>query len=86
VSKSSTKVNRWQTAIRDQLEKSGAPLSPEQIWGAMEASGFQHKSASPRSTLGARIAELVAQGEIHRVGPAKYQIVDRRAALEERAS
>ena len=70
----STKINRWQAAICAQLKKSGIPLSPEQIWDAMEAAGFQHKSYSPRSTLGARLAELVKQGDVCRVGPAKYQI------------
>jgi hypothetical protein len=68
-------VNRWHAAIWEQLKKSGEPLSPEQIWTAMASSGFAHQSKRPRSTLGARIAELVAQGEVQRVGPARYQIV-----------
>lgn len=79
-----TKVNRWQEAIRVQLGKSEGPLAPDQIWEAMTAAGFQHKSVSPRSTLGARIAELVAQGEVRRVGPALYQMAD--SAALERAS
>lgn len=80
-------VNRWQMAICAQLKKSGSPLSPDQIWDAMEAAGFQHKSTSPRSTLGARLAELVAQGEVRRVGPAQYQIADQpTSSALERAS
>ena len=79
-------INRWHAAICDQLRKSISPLSPDQIWDAMKAAGFQHKSTHPRSTLGARLAELVAQGEVRRVGPAQYQIIDQAALIEERAS
>lgn len=66
--------NAWHAAIRDHLRAAGGPLDVDQIWQRMEASGFQHKSENPRSTLGARIAELVAQGDVSRVGPARYQI------------
>ena len=69
-----TRVNSWQAAIHDQLAKSGAPLSTEQIWSRMVAIGFQHKSMNPRSTLGARLAELVAKGDVSRVGTSLYQI------------
>ena len=69
-----SKGNRWQAAIREQLVKSAAPLSTAQIWSGMLASGFQHKSEMPRSTLGARLAELGAQGAVSRVGPSMYQI------------
>jgi hypothetical protein len=67
-------VNRWQVAICEQLEKSASPLSTSQIWDGMVTAGFQHKSAMPRSTLGARLAELVEQGAVDRVGPSLYQI------------
>jgi hypothetical protein len=75
-------VNRWQAAIRDQLVASGAPLSTGQIWDKMIAAGFQHKSASPRSTLGARLAELVAQGDLSRVGLSTYQIAAQQEVQE----
>ena len=67
-------MNRWQVAICEQLKKSREPLSTAQIWEGMAAAGFQHKSVSPRQTLGARLAELVAQGDVKRVGPSLYQI------------
>lgn len=70
-----SRKNRWQAAILDQLAKSTAPLAPEQIWGGMIAAGFLHKSTKPRGTLTARLAELVAQGDVSRVGPALYQIM-----------
>jgi len=68
--------NRWQVAIYEQLQKSHVPLTAAQIWDRIVAAGFKHKSRSPRSTLGARLAELVAQGEVNRVGPSLYRIVD----------
>ena len=67
-------MNRWQAAICAQLKKSPAPLSTSQIWDGMAAAGFEHKSMAPRQTLGARLAELVAQGNVSRVGPSLYQI------------
>ena len=69
-----SRMNQWQAAICEQLKKSRAPLSTSQIWDGMAAAGFQHKSKAPRQTLGARLAELVAQGDISRVGPSQYQI------------
>ena len=68
------RVNSWQTAIHDQLAKSTSPRSTEQIWSGMVAVGFQHKSVRLRSSLVARLAELVAQGHVSRVGPSLYQI------------
>lgn len=66
--------NRWHAAICDQLAKSGAPLAPIQIWAGMNAAGFRHKSRRPRSTLGARLAELVQMKKLERVGPATYRM------------
>lgn len=66
--------NRWHQAITAHLRTAGGPLSVEQIWERMEASGFSHASEMPRSTLGARIAELVQMKTLARVGPATYQL------------
>jgi hypothetical protein len=52
----------------------GGPLAIKQIWGLLEAAGFQHGSRLPRSTLGARVAELVQQKKLERVGLATYQL------------
>lgn len=71
--------NSWHAAIRAQLHAAQGPLGVEQIWHGMEASGFQHNSKMPRSTIGARIAELVKQKAVERVGRATYRL----AALEE---
>lgn len=68
------KRNAWHIAIIEQLRAARRPLSVEKIWQGMEASGFKHKSKQPRSTLGARIAELVQQGQLERTGPATYQL------------
>lgn len=54
----------------------------EQIWQRMEATGFQHASKMPRSTLGARIAELVQMKKLLRVGPATYQLLSMEKSLE----
>lgn len=67
--------NAWHQAIVFQLQAAGESLTVEQIWRRLEASGFQHKSVMPRSTLGARIAELVQMKKLSRVGPATYQVV-----------
>jgi len=48
----------------------------------MEATGFQHASKMPRSTLGARIAELVQMKKLLRVGPATYQLLSMEKSLE----
>jgi hypothetical protein len=40
----------------------------------MEASGFPHASKQPRSTLGARISELVKEHKLRRVAPKTYQL------------
>jgi hypothetical protein len=66
--------NAWHEAICTHLRAAGAPLAVEQIWQRMEAAGFQHSSKLPRSTLGARIAELAQMKKVDRVGPAMYQI------------
>ncbi len=68
------KPNAWHQAIVAQLSAAGGPLGVEQIWQRMEASGFQHASKMPRSTLGARIAELVQMKWIERIGPATYKL------------
>ena len=68
------KPNAWYQAIVAQLHDAGQPLPVVQIWQRMEASGFQHSSKQPRSTLGARVAELVQMKTIKRVGPATYQL------------
>jgi hypothetical protein len=67
--------NSWYEAICEQLRVAGGPLTVEQTWGCLEASGFQHASRLPRSTLGARVAELVQAKRLERVGPATYQFV-----------
>lgn len=68
------KLNRWHAAIVAHLRAADGPLPVEQIWRRMEAAGFQHASKMPRSTLGARIAELVQMKKLTRVGPAMYQL------------
>jgi hypothetical protein len=69
------KPNAWYSAICAQLGAAKGPLSVEQIWQGMETSGFQHRSEMPRSTLGARIAELVQLKKLVRVGPGTYQLL-----------
>jgi hypothetical protein len=66
--------NSWYAAICEQLHSSQGPLPVEKIWQRMEAAGFRHGSKMPRSTLGARIAELVQMKRLARVGPATYQL------------
>ena len=66
--------NAWHQAIVSQLHEAGEPLPVEQIWQRMEAAGFRHSSKKPRSTLGARIAELVQMKKLARVGPATYRL------------
>lgn len=66
--------NAWYSAICAQLHAAQGPLDVDQIWQRMEAAGFQHASKMPRSTLGARIAELVQMKKLMRVGPATYQM------------
>ena len=66
--------NAWHQAIVSHLHSAGGPLPVEQIWQRMEAAGFLHSSKMPRSTLGARIAELVKERKLKRVGPAMYQL------------
>jgi hypothetical protein len=68
------KPNAWHHAIVAHLHATGGPLSVDQIWQHMEATGFQHSSKMPRSTLGARIAELVQMRKLSRVGPATYRL------------
>jgi hypothetical protein len=68
------KQNAWHLAIVSHLHAAGGPLPVEQIWQRMEAAGFPHASKMPRSTLGARIAELVQMKKLERVGPATYQL------------
>lgn len=66
--------NAWHAAIVTHLRAAGGPLTVEQIWQRMEAAGFQHASKMPRSTLGARVAELAQMKTLERVGPATYQL------------
>ncbi len=68
------RTNLWYDAICEHLRTANGPLAVEQIWDRMASAGFQHSSKMPRSTLGARIAELAQMKKIRRVGPATYQI------------
>jgi hypothetical protein len=68
------KPNRWYAAIRDQLARAAAPQTTNQIWEGMATAGFQHASVMPRATLGARLAEMVANGSLNRVGPSTYRL------------
>lgn len=68
------RTNRWHVAIRNQLAQGNAQ-SPTQIWEGMEATGFRHASHKPRSTLGARLAEMAAVGVLERVGPSTYRLL-----------
>jgi pentatricopeptide repeat protein len=74
------KPNAWYQAIVTHLSEAGEPLLVEQIWQRMEAAGFEHSSKMPRSTLGARIAELVQMKKLDRVAPKTYRIAQGRAA------
>ena len=76
------KPNAWYAAICAQLGAAKGPLGVEQIWQGMEAAGFQHRSEMPRSTLGARIAELVQMKKLTRVGPGTYQLLTETASSE----
>lgn len=67
-------MNRWHDAICAQLQAADGPIVTDQIWAGMEASGFQHDSKMPRSTLGARIAELVQMKKLERVAPKTYRL------------
>jgi hypothetical protein len=69
-----SRSNAWHDAICEQLRSADRPLGVDQIWEGLVATNFQHASAMPKSTLGARIAELVQRKKIARVGPATYQI------------
>lgn len=68
--------NRWHEAICDHLRAAGTPLTVDQIWQRMETARFRHSSGVPRGTLGARIAELVQQKKLERVGPATYRLLE----------
>ena len=68
------KPNAWHHAIVTHLHATDGPLSVAEIWQRMKDSGFSHASKLPRSTLGARIAELVQLRKLSRVGPATYQL------------
>lgn len=74
--------NRWYVAIQRLLEESGSPLTTGQIWEGMEEAGFQHASKAPRSTLGARLAEMAAEGVLERVGPSSYRLRTTATAVE----
>lgn len=75
-----TKPNRWYTAIRAQL--ASGVRTTEQIWEGLKTADFQHASMLPRSTLGARLAEMVADGTLKRVSPSTYRL---RTSTEEAA-
>ena len=66
--------NAWHQAIVAHLSAAGSPLLVDQIWQRMEAAGFVHASKMPRSTLGARIAELVQMKTLERVAPKTYRL------------
>jgi hypothetical protein len=68
------KPNAWHQAIVTHLRDAGGPLRVEEIWQRMAEAGFVHASKHPRSTLGARIAELAKEKQILRVGPATYRL------------
>lgn len=68
------KPNAWHEAVVAHLRAAGCALTVEQIWLRMEAAGFKHASKMPRSTLGARVTELVQLKKVDRVGPATYQL------------
>jgi hypothetical protein len=70
------KPNAWHLAICAHLRAAGGPLLVGQIWERMEASGFQHASKMPLSTLGARVAELVQMKKLERVAPKTYQLAE----------
>ena len=69
-------TNAWYDAICAQLRAAGGPLAVKQIWQGMATAGFPHSSANPKSTLSARIAELVQMKKLARVGPATYQMAE----------
>lgn len=64
--------NAWHDAIIAHLRAAGGPLTVEQIWQHMATAGFRHTSKKPRSTLGARVAELAQMKVLERLGPATY--------------
>jgi hypothetical protein len=66
------KVNRWYTAIRAQFASDA--LTTTQILEGMQAAGFQHASKVMRATLGGRLAEMVANGDLVRVGPSTFRL------------
>lgn len=72
--------NAWYRAIIAHLHAAGGPLPVDQIWRRMEAAGFTHASKMPRSTLGARLAELVQMKKLERVAPKTYQLAQDEAA------
>ena len=68
------KPNAWYDAIVAHLAAARGPLGVSEIWQRMQAAGFRHKSTMPRSTLGARVAELVQMKKLERVAPKTYQL------------
>jgi len=64
----------WHEAIITHLRTADIGLTVPQIWRRMEAAGFSHASKKPRSTLGARVAELAQMKVIERVGPGMYRM------------
>lgn len=69
-------TNAWHVAICEHLRAAGEPLAVEQIWQRMVSAGFCHRSEVPRSTLGARISELVQMKKLERVAPATYRLLE----------
>jgi hypothetical protein len=68
------KTNRWYDAIVKALMiASPNALTTDQIWTAIEDSGFKHKSKFPRATLDGRIAELCKMKAIERVADKTYR-------------
>ena len=68
------KRNRWQQIIYKHLKTAGAPQTTTQILDAIEATGFKHGSKNPRSTIGARLAEMRREGFVKRTAPSTWAI------------
>ncbi len=66
--------NAWYAAILEQLRAADGPLCTKQIWERLDAAGFRHRSKQPKSTLSARLAELVAMKKLDHVGRATYRL------------
>lgn len=70
-----SRTNSWHAAICALLAAEQGALSVDQIWQRLESAGFKHQSVTARSTLGARIAELVRMRRLERTGRATYRLL-----------